>query len=470
MISDKFTVLLTGATGVMGFEGLQRMLPLLGNTNIRAFARPSKRNQKKLKPFISQGVQPLWGDLRDYDAIERAVRGADLVLHVGGMVSPKADRQPELTMQTNVKAAENIVKAVKTLGQADTTRVVYIGSVAEYGHRDAPNHWGRTGDPLEISHFDHYALSKVIAERIFVESGIKRWAVLRQTGILYPALLFNGSDPISFHVPLKGVLEWATVEDSGQLLANLCTPDIPEEFWNKFYNISSGPEFRLTNYEFESLLMGCIGCPPPEKAFKANWFATSNFHGMWYSDADRLEELLHFRQGMSVRDYFRQLSDRVPSYFKLARIVPPALIRFVMKQVAKKPGLGTLNWLATNNEPRIRAYFGSLDAWKALPDWSGWDLSRPSETPSETSHGYDETKPDSELTLEDMHDVARHRGGECLSSSMTSGDMTTPLTWRCGDCGCVFTASPRLILHGGHWCPDCLEKRVNTITSLEEAH
>jgi hypothetical protein len=37
---------------------------------------------------------------------------------------------------------------------------------------------------------------------------------------------------------------------------------------------------------------------------------------------------------------------------------------------------------------------------------------------------------------------------------MTKGDMYTPLEWEC-HFGHKFTASPRLILHGGHWCPEC---------------
>ena len=105
--------------------------------------------------------------------------------------------------------------AVKAQPNSDRIKVVYIGSVAQTGHRNAPVHWGRTGDPINISVYDHYAISKTIAERIFVESGIKHWACLRQTGILCPELLFKGSDPITFHVPLDGVLEGPETQPPG---------------------------------------------------------------------------------------------------------------------------------------------------------------------------------------------------------------------------------------------------------------
>ena len=71
------------------------------------------------------------------------------------------------------------------------------------------------------------------------------------------------------------------------------------------------------------------------------------------------------------------------------------------------------------------------------------------------SHGYDESKPLSTLDIEDMRSAAKFRGGECLSQSMTTGDMRTPLEWRCG-CGHTFKATPTLVLLGGHWCDKCM--------------
>ena len=53
-----------------------------------------------------------------------------------------------------------------------------------------------------------------------------------------------------------------------------------------------------------------------------------------------------------------------------------------------------------------------------------------------------------------MKVVAKYRGGQCLSSSMTQGDLASKLKWSC--CfGHEFVASPTLILLGGHWCPKC---------------
>lgn len=455
-MQTKKTVFLTGATGTMGHAGLLELAKRADRFNITLLARPSKKNKTLLAEFMNRdGIRIVWGDLTNYDDVLNGVTGADYVLHVGGMVSPAADYFPKKTHKVNTTAAQYIVRAVQAQPNADKIKVVYIGSVAQTGHRNAPIHWGRTGDPICASIYDHYAISKTIAERIFVESGIKHWACLRQTGILCPELLLKGSDPITFHVPIDGVLEWATAEDSGRLLANVCEDDVPEEFWNRFYNISSGPSYRLTNYEFERKLLQAISCPPPEKIFEANWFALRNFHGQWYTDSDELEHYLHFRSNQSCDDYFKWMAQQVPWYFHLSKITPPFIIKMMMKTIASKKGLGTLNWIKTNNTERISAYFGSMEAWKTIPKWEKINKQRPSETPVILNHGYDETKPKSELDIDDMKQAALFRGGKCLSATMTKGDLSTPLQWEC-QFGHRFSASPNLILMGGHWCPECL--------------
>jgi nucleoside-diphosphate-sugar epimerase len=97
------------------------------------------------------------------------VTGSDIVLHVGGMVSPSADYYPKRTLHTNITAAKNLAKAVLAQPNADDIKVVYIGTVAQTSDRNEPIHWGRAGDPICISVYDHYAMSKTEAEKIIVE-------------------------------------------------------------------------------------------------------------------------------------------------------------------------------------------------------------------------------------------------------------------------------------------------------------
>ena len=454
----KKKVFLTGATGHMGWATMNEFLKYRDLFDVTILARKSEKNRKLLASY-SDKVNIVWGDLTVYEDVLKGVTGSDYVLHVGGLVSPQTDYYPNRTRRVNRLAAENVANAVMAQPNNEDIKVCYIGSVAQTSYRNEPIHWGRTGDPICISVYDHYAISKTVAERTIVESGIKHWVSLRQSGILYPEILKN-IDPIMFHVPLRGVLEWATVEDSARAMVNLCKLDLPEDFWCKFYNIGSGPEYRLTNYEFECKLLKSINCPAPEKIFDTKWFVLRNFHGQWYTDSQVLEDYLHFRANIPVDEYFKQMSEKLPKYYNLAKIAPAPIIKMVMKYIANMDVWGTQNWIKNNNKNRINAYYGSMEAYNNIKPWKEADLSRPSDNAIILNHGYDESKPREEWTIEDMRMAAEFRGGKCISETMVKGDWRTPLEWEC-QFGHRFKASPVLVLLGGHWCPECLPSPWN---------
>lgn len=455
------TVFLTGATGHMGWAGFQELYKRKNRFNITLLARPSKKNRKLLAPYANDpSVKIVWGDLMNYNDVLEGVSGADYVLHVGGMVSPQADYYPEKTLEVNVKAAEHVVQAILEQPDKDNIRAVYIGSVAQCGDRLSPVHWGRTGDPVYASSYDKYSVSKCIAEKIFSDSGLKRWVSLRQSGILYPAILKN-IDPIVFHVPIRGVLEWATIEDSGRLLANVCGDDVPEEFWNRFYNIGSGEQYRLTNYDFESRLLSALGLDI-EKVFEPQWFATRNFHGMWYLDSDVLENYLHFRENVPVDDYFRRLVSSLPWYYSLARFVPSALVKKFMKPLTEVRDLGSQYWIK-HDPDRVKAFYGSMEEYLGI---RSWDQLRPGHMEKNLqqavkkgeavilNHGYDTSRQIYSLSAEEVENAARFRGGHFIGPADRLGQKGVLFEWEC-EHGHRFSASLEYVLLGGGWCNSC---------------
>ena len=261
-----------------------------------------------------------------------------------------------------------------------------------------------------------------------------------------------------YHVPINGMLEWATVEDSGRLLANVCGDDIPEEFWRRFYNIGSGEEYRITNYEFEELLLGTLGLGSPKKLFDPYWFTTRNFHGQWYYDGDELEKYCHFRANVPVKEYFKSMMKNVEFYYKLAFLAKPFAfaVKPFMKKIAETPEYGTLWWAKNKVDVRMTAYYGSMEEYEALPrKWADFEIIIPSKKTTADDvrvldHGYDETKDFDSLTLEDLQKAAAFRGGECLATEIV--DMYTPVKWKSAR-GNEFEMTPNLVLRGGHWCP-----------------
>lgn len=476
-LSRKKTVFITGATGVMGTETLNNFVQHLTEFRLKLLVRPSHKNKRTMKKLLNkynskkgeQNIEVVWGDLLNYEDVLRGVEGSDYVLHIGGSVSPKCDLHPYLTYRTNVQGAQHIVKAVLQQKNKDDIKVCYIGSVAETGNRNYPVHWGRTGDPLKVSIYDHYGISKVIAEQVFVDGGIKNWVIFRQSGILNPDL-FHNIKPIIFHVPMNDVLEWCTVEDSGRLMLNLVLKDknneLPKEFWNRFYNLGSGEDYRMTNHEFYSIMLKYVGLGKLELFFEPRWFTTKNFHGHYFLDSDILEDILHYRYNTPVPEYVANTMKKIDFFYKIPNYIPfKKLLAFfvkpVMKLLASTKDVGTINWFKTNNTDRITSFYGSYEEYEKIPlKWDDYKIEKFNTSLADglkykLNHGYNESKPLNELDIDDMKDAAKYRGGEIVSNDMIKGDLRTKLIWRCGHCGKTFEASPSLILLGGHWCPHC---------------
>ena len=465
-------VLLTGAAGGMGQESLKQMAADNGKYEIIALDLDNESCRNRLRPYEGNNrVQILLGDLTDASFVEKAVQGCDLILHVAAFVSPAADYYPKKAMEVNYGGTRNLIEAIKKLKQEDTTRFVYIGTVAETGDRMPPIHWGRVGDPIKPSMFDYYAVSKIASERYVIESGLKYWVSLRQTGIMGPAMA-KIRDSIQFHNCLDNVLEYVSDRDSGRLMCHLAsyteTGRLPEAFWGHIYNIGGGESCRVDTYTMYQKTYGEMGFTSLDPVIDPRYTATRNFHGHYYLDSDKLENYLHFRSD-GMQYFYDAYLNEVKSVKGMTRVIcrlpgGQKLLGSIIKSTFKKLMMsehGTMRFIKDNMEDHIDAYWGSKKAWEALPEkvsqmkrFTDWDTVVP------IDHGYDETRPESELTLTDLQGAAKFRGGACLSDTMKKGDWKTKLQFRCAF-GHTFDASPRLVLEGGHWCPECERKSWN---------
>ncbi len=443
----------------MGGAAFREMLQRRDRFQLRLLLRPTPRNRKDFSRFESDaGVEIVWGDLTCYEDVWQAVCGADYVLHPAAMISPAADHRPQQAAATNIGAAENLTRAIAAQPNgADHIKFVNVGSVAQYGDRLGPIHMVRVGDPLKSSIFDVYATTKIKAERIVIESGLKNWVSLRQTYIAIPNAL-SLMDPISFHQPIDTRIELITARDAGYLLAQCCEPDVPDGFWCNVYNIGGGPNCRVVYLDYIDQMMKRLGIGDYRKVMERNWFCLRNFHCSWFEDSHELENYLHFQRD-TLDDHYRQVEQAAPGYLKVARLpgirhlIPRWFVkRWVMRPMAFGKN-GPCYWIDQNLQGRISAFFGSRQDWESIPDWT---VHTPDMDPPATrlDHGYDESKPVAELDLDDMRSAADFRGGECLSEKTEAGDMSTKLDWQCAF-GHPFKASPRLVLSAGHWCPQC---------------
>ena len=195
---------------------------------------------------------------------------------------------------------------------------------------------------------------------------------------------------------------------------------------------------RVVNHEFAGLMAKALGAGDAWGNYLPNWFATRNFHGQWYADSDRLEELVPFRSE-TMKDFVSQTSATVPSYVRLFSKWLPGAGRKRMERLARGPG-GTLNWIESDDRAHINAYFGSREAWEALPSsWAEFEPRQPSRDMSLLHHGYDTEKPAENWSRTELEEAAEFRGAQFLSDSAPEPDL--PISWQCA-LGHQFSITP----------------------------
>ena len=453
---DKTHIFLTGVGGTMGGSTLRELLKHdhASNYEIVGLDLPTPTNKKKLESYEKRpNFRMVWGDLTCYEDVLKAVDGADFVLHPAAFISPAADHNPELAWRVNTGSVENILRAINAQPDPNAVKLVTIGTVAATGDRLPPIHVGRTGDPLKPSIFDIYACSKIAAERLVAESGLRYWASLRQTYITTPQAI---TDPIMYHQPLNTCIELCTEHDAGLVLANVVKYNPPDDFWRRFYNIGGGPRARFTYLEYLEKVFHSLGVGDIRKVFEPNWFALRNFHCQWFEDSYILNEYLH-HQTEGLDEAIQHMVDATSSFQRLmTKISPPSIVRKkVFKPLAKEKPDSPYYWIEHNVKDRITAFYKSEEDFENIPGWDTFGFEYPDwYNYKRLDHGYNESKPLADLDIEDMREAAQFRGGTCLSPSMTKGDLFSKLEWKCAF-GHTFEATPNLVLRGGHWCPEC---------------
>ena len=111
MLKNKI-LLITGGTGSFGNAVLNRFLNSDHFKEIRIFSRDEKKqddmrtrlNNEKLKFYI--------GDVRDYNSVEKAMRGVDYVFHAAALKQvPSCEFFPLEATKTNVFGTQNVIDA-----------------------------------------------------------------------------------------------------------------------------------------------------------------------------------------------------------------------------------------------------------------------------------------------------------------------------------------------------------------------
>jgi nucleoside-diphosphate-sugar epimerase len=152
-------VLVTGGAGFIGCN-LVRALAARGDS-VRVLDNFSTGNRANLAGLDSD-VEVVEGELRSYERVHAAVRGVELVFHLGALGSvPRSVQDPLTSSAVNVEGTLNVLLAARDEG---VRRVVFSSSSSIYGARDdLPANEEMAPDPISP-----YGVAKLAAERYCV--------------------------------------------------------------------------------------------------------------------------------------------------------------------------------------------------------------------------------------------------------------------------------------------------------------
>ena len=149
--------LVTGGGGFIGSNLVQALLER--GDHVRVLDNFSTGSRANLAGLDAEVVE---GELRSYERVHNAVRGAEIVFHLGALGSvPRSVQDPLTSSAVNVEGTLNVLLAARDEG---VRRVVFSSSSSVYGtRRELPVTEETPPDPLSP-----YGVAKLAAERYCV--------------------------------------------------------------------------------------------------------------------------------------------------------------------------------------------------------------------------------------------------------------------------------------------------------------
>ena len=315
-------VLLTGASGGIGYEVFQQLLKSQ-KYKLTIFIRESRKNIKRFMPFGNQ-CHIIFGDLTKKEDLAQICAPYDTVIHLAAIIPPIAYKSESSTHKVNVLGTQLLLQHFEAY--CPKAFFMFSSSVAIYGDR-LKNPEIRVTDPLDDDDEDFYVQSKIKAEEVVQQSRLD-WTIFRLTAIL--GVNNHKITGLMFHMPLDTPMEITTPSDAARAFVHGMEhkPLLSE----RIFNLGGGALFRTSYRELltENFKINGLGALNfPEKTF-----AEKNFHCGHMMDSDDLEDILHYREH-TLADYYRLNRAAVPVIRKYFTMPFSGLIKFFLRQMSE---------------------------------------------------------------------------------------------------------------------------------------
>lgn len=233
-------------TGGAGFIGSMLSGRLIDQNHIIIYDNLS-RNSIKDKSFKDHpNLKLIQGDVLDYDALQKAMVGADIVVHCAAIAGiDTVIKSPVTTMRVNMIGSSNVLEAASHLPHIE--RVVCFSTSEVFGRQAFRSSesdstvMGKIGEARWT-----YAVSKLAEEHLAIAYYQDKWlptTVLRPFNVYGPGQVGEGAlrtfiiralknEPIQIHGDGTQIRAWCYVDDmiNGTLLAMVHPKAIGESF------------------------------------------------------------------------------------------------------------------------------------------------------------------------------------------------------------------------------------------------
>jgi UDP-N-acetylglucosamine 4,6-dehydratase len=316
MLDDR-VVLITGGTGSLGRQLTRQVLERARPRRLIIFSRDELKQDEMRRGLAgaAAGVRFVLGDVRDPQALSRALRGVDVLVHAAALKQvPTCERNPLEAVKTNVLGAANLIEAAIDRG---VERVLAVSS-------------DKAAQPVNL-----YGATKLCADKLFLaadetaasEGQGTRFAVVRYGNVvgsrgsvvpLFQGLRASGVLPIT---DPRMTRFWLTLDQAGQFVL-----DSLEQMRGGEVFVPKIPSVRIVDLA-RAMAPECqtriVGIRPGEKLHEvlliedesrqtleyARHYAVFPQHDMW-----RLQEAMLRTQGCPCQDGFRYASDTNPAW------------------------------------------------------------------------------------------------------------------------------------------------------------
>lgn len=152
-------ILITGGAGYVGTSLIPQLLE--NKYNVHVFDNLLFGGDQILPFFRNPLFSFTRGDIRDFPAVEKVAKDADVIIHLAAIVGfPACRKDPDLAKSVNVDGTDNIIKA-----SSNSQLIIYGSTGSNYGAVEDVCTEETPLNPLSL-----YGQTKTMAERMIMEN------------------------------------------------------------------------------------------------------------------------------------------------------------------------------------------------------------------------------------------------------------------------------------------------------------